>query len=141
MTMMLLGPIRFSVETAAYEDIKRTKQFQWASHECLGDKMLKHLGIGGPALQYIGPGEETIDLNGNIYPQYKKGSAAQMILMRLAAGIGIALPLITGTGFLLGKWIIQSVEEKKTIMMSNGAARKIEFSLSLKHYNEIGSLF
>ncbi len=133
--MMLLGPVSFSIDTSAYEQLQRSTQYQWASQSRLGHPVLKHLGIGGPAYQYIGPGDETINLNGTIYPQYK-GGPLQISMMRLSAGLGIALPLIDGNGFVFGRWLIESVQETNSALFSDGSPRKIDFSLSLKRYNE-----
>ena len=133
--MMLLGPVSFSVETSAYEQLQRSTQYQWASQNRLGHPLLKHLGIGGPAHQYIGPGEESINLNGTVFPQYK-GGPLHISLMRLSAGLGVALPLIDGNGFIYGRWLIESVQETNSVLFSDGNPRKIDFSLSLKRYNE-----
>lgn len=133
--MMTLGPVVFSINTAAYEQLQRSTQYQWASQQRLGHSVLKHLGIGGPAYQYIGPGDESINLNGTIYPQYKSGPL-QVSLMRLSAGLGIALPLIDAYGFILGRWLIESVQETGSMLFSDGSPRKIDFTLSLKRYNE-----
>ena len=135
MIMMMLGPCVFSIETAAYEQLQRNTQYQWASQSRLGHTVMKHLGIGGPAYQYIGPGDETISLNGTIYPKYK-GSSLMVSLMRLSAGVGIALPLIDGEGIVMGRWLIDSVQETNSALFHDGSARKIDFSLSLKRYNE-----
>ena len=134
--MMLLGPIYFSIDTAAYEQLQRNTQYQWASQSRLGHSSLKHLGIGGPAYQYIGPGDDSISLNGTIYPKYK-GSLWMMPYMRLAASLGIALPLIDVNGFIIGsRWLIENVQETRSALFSNGIPRKVDFSLSLKRYNE-----
>lgn len=133
--MMMLGRVYFSIDTAAYEQLQRSTQYQWASQSRLGHPILKHLGVGGPAYQYIGPGEESISLNGSIYPQYK-GGPLQISMMRLTAGLGIAMPLIDSKGFVLGRWLIESVQETNSALFSDGSPRKIDFSLSLKRYNE-----
>ncbi|GLS27375.1 phage tail protein [Marinibactrum halimedae] len=138
--MMLLGSILFSVETSAFDQLQRSTQYQWASQNRLGHPVLKHTGIGGPAHQFIGPGDDTITLNGVMYPQYK-GGPLQMSLMRLTASLGKALPLIDGNGFPHGRWIIESIQETRSVLFSNGAPRKIEFSLSLKKYHEDLMLF
>lgn len=135
MVMMVLGPCVFSVETAAYEQLQRNTQYQWASQSRLGHPKLKHLGVGGPAYQYIGPGDESISLNGTIYPQYK-GGPLQISSLRLAAGLGIAMPLIDNYGYALGRWLIESVQETRSVLFSDGTPRKIDFSVSLKRYNE-----
>ena len=133
--MMLLGPVVFSVETSAYEQLQRNTQYDWGSQGRLGHRALKHLGIGGPAYQYIGPGDETISLNGTMFPQYN-GGPLRVSLMRLTAGLGIAMPLVDGDGFFHGRWLIENVQETKSVFFDNGNARKIDFSLSLKRYNE-----
>lgn len=133
--MMLLGPVYFSVDTGAYEQLQRTNHYHWAGQHRLGHSKLKHLGMGGPAYQYIGPGDDTIHLNGTILPQYK-GGPLHISLIRLAGGIGVAWPLIDGNGFVYGRWIIESVRETNSVFFVNGNPKKIEFSLDLKRYNE-----
>ncbi|MEE8057943.1 MAG: phage tail protein [Pseudomonadales bacterium] len=134
-TMMTLGVFTFSISTAAYQQIQRTTSYQWASQSRLGHPLLKHLGVGGPAYQYISPGDETLNLNGTIYPHYN-GGTLQTSLLRLSAGLGVALPLIEGSGYILGRWIVEQVQETDSELFSDGTPRKIEFSLSLKRYNE-----
>ena len=138
--MMLLGPVNFSIDTSAYEQLQRSSQYDWATQGRLGHPQLKHLGIGGPAHQYIGPGEESISLNGTIYPQYK-GGTRQLSLIRLTAGLGIAMPLVDGNGFVYGRWIIENLQETRSVFFADGVPRKIEFTLSLKRYNEDLMLF
>ena len=133
---MMLGPVIFTIDTAAYEQLQRNTQYQWASQSRLGHPVMKHLGIGGPAHQYIGPGEESISLNGSIYPQYK-GGPLQVSMMRLTAGLGVAMPLIDpNNGYVFGRWIIDSVQETNSVLFSDGSPRKVDFNLSLKRYNE-----
>jgi phage protein U len=133
--MMMLGPIRFAIDQAAYQQIQRTTQYSWASQNSLGHPVMKHLGLGGASRQYIGPGEDSITLNGTLYPHFN-GGPIQLILMRLSAGLGVALPLIDGSGLIMGRWLIESVSETKSEFFSDGAARKIEFNLSLKRYQQ-----
>ncbi|WP_425281480.1 phage tail protein [Pseudomonas luteola] len=45
---------------------------------------------------------------------------------------GSAWPMIEGTGRILGVWVIESISETRTIFFRDGAARRIEFTLSLK---------
>ena len=133
--MMQLGPIRFSIGTAAYQNLQRSTQYAWKVRERVVPEALKRLGLGGPGYQYNGPGDDTINLNGTIYPQFN-GGAMQVSLMRLAAGTGVPLPLIEGSGFILGLWIITRIGETNSIFFANGESRKIEFTLELKRYYE-----
>lgn len=133
--MMMLGPIRFYVGGPAYQQLQRNTQYTWASQQRLGDPVLKYLGLGGPALQYIGPGGDSLTLNGTMYPP-DHGSSLHLTLMRLSAGLGIALPLVDGSGMVWGRWIIESISDTRSMFLSDGAARKIEFNMSLKRYLE-----
>ena len=52
---MRLGQFTFSVDTAAYQELSRTSEYRWASQDRIGQM---------PALQAVGPGSESINLDG-----------------------------------------------------------------------------
>ncbi|EKK44003.1 phage P2 GpU family protein [Escherichia coli 8.0569] len=52
------------------------------------------------------------------------------------ANEGRAWPLIEGTGNILGMYIVDKVSTTRTEFFSDGAARKIDFTLSLKRVDE-----
>ncbi len=62
--MMALGEYRFSIDTAAYQQLQRTTEYRWQSQARVGRL---------PAQQYVGPGSDSITLNGIIHPYYKGG--------------------------------------------------------------------
>lgn len=126
--MMGLGAFRFSVNTAAYQQLERTDEYRWQSQERIGR---------APAMQFLGPGHTTIRLSGTIYPQFK-GGIRQIDAMRAQAGIGAPHFLASAVGRIFGQFVIMSVEEVQTIFLPNGAPRKLEFSLELKSYGEDG---
>lgn len=124
--MMGLGEYRFSISTAAYQELKRTSPYRWAAQNRVGQR---------PALQYIGPGQETIELSGDLYPLYK-GGIGQMDKMRKEAGAGQPLILVDGLGTIWGKWCIEEIQETQTIFLPGGIPKKQSFSLRLSHYGE-----
>ncbi|TQV72577.1 phage tail protein [Exilibacterium tricleocarpae] len=130
--MLMLGPIRFAVDQGAYQKLTRNSAYTWASRPQPGHPLLKKKGLGGAARQYNGPGDDSLTISGTLYPQHN-GGAWQLTLMRLSAGIGVPLPLITGTA-VMGRWVIESIGDDRSEFLDNGAARKIEFTLSLKRY-------
>ncbi len=134
--MMMLGPIRFYVGGPAYQQLQRSTQYTWATQQRLGDPELKYLGLRGPALQYIGPGGDSLTLNGTLYPP-SHGGSLDLTLLRLSASLGVALPLLDGSGMMRGLWIIESISDTRSVFCSDGAARKIEFTMSLKRYLEV----
>lgn len=124
--MMILGAYRFCISNAAYQTLSRSTEYNWAEQERLS---------AGPALQFIGNGAETINLQGEIYPQFK-GGLRQITLMRAEAGLGIPLMLISGNGMAFGRWCITAINETQTYFLKDGTARKISFSLTLQKYGE-----
>lgn len=124
--MMMLGEYPFSIYTAAYDQLQHTSEYNWQSQQRLGQK---------PAQQFTGLGSDTIGLSGVMLPDFS-GGAAQIETMRETAAKGEALILVSGTGFVLGKWCITKISDTGSIFWGNGAARKIEFSMDLTAYGE-----
>ena len=124
--MMGLGQFRFSVATAAWREFSHQAEYRWESQARLGRR---------PALQYLGPGDETKTLSGTIYPTYR-GGLGQVGQMRAMAEQGEPMVLIDGRGAVHGKWCITSVTEKGSVPLSNGVPKRIDFELTLKRYGE-----
>ncbi|XPV77923.1 MAG: phage tail protein [Desulfovibrio sp.] len=122
--MMKLGPLTFSLSTAAYESFQKNTAYRWESQSRFNN---------GPALQFCGHGEESVTLPGVIYPHFQ-GGLEQIDQMREVAAEGNPLLMVDGKGKLHGKWVIVSITEKQTVFFSNGTPRKMEFSLKLKRY-------
>lgn len=122
--MMQLGAYRFSISTAAYQELTRRSEYRWASQDRFGKQ---------PNLQYTGPASEAISLVGVIYPDYKGGSG-QLDKMRQLAGGGNPLTLVSGAGQMMGRWVIESLDEKQDTFAAAGAPRKQEFTIALKRF-------
>ncbi len=56
--------------------------------------------------------------------------------LRTMADTGKAYPLVEGTGRILGAWVIESISETRTLFFRDGAARRIEFSITLKRIDD-----
>ena len=125
-TMMALGEFRFSLHTAAYQTLKRSAEYRWPSQARVGRE---------PALQFTGPGSETVQLNGEIYSHFR-GGLDQVGKMRKLAGDGKPLSLTDGVGNYWGKWVITRIEEEKSNFTGPGLPKKISFSLDLAFYGE-----
>lgn len=127
--MAQLGAYQFALETAAFDTLQRATQFRWAPQNRIGR---------APAQQFMGIGEDTIELAGSIYPHFR-GGLWQLDLMRAAAGAGDPLPLIYAfnrRGQYAGLWCIKTINDNRSIFFRDGAARKIDFTLSLVAYGE-----
>jgi hypothetical protein len=127
--MAQLGQYQFSLETAAFDQLKRATEYLWKGQNRIGRR---------PAQQFLGMGEETITLQGTIYPHFR-GGLGQLDTMRAAAGRGEPLALIYAfetAGQYAGRWCIRSISDERSVPMRNGAARKIDFALTLVAYGE-----
>ena len=124
--MMILGEYPFSIHTAAFDSLQHSTEYNWQSQQRLGRK---------PAQQFTGFGEETIGLSGLMLPDFS-GGMGQITAMRESAAKGEPLILISGNGFVMGKWCITKVSNTSSVFWGNGSARKIEFSMDLKSYGE-----
>jgi phage protein U len=124
--MMQVGDFQFSLGTAAYQDLQRATEYRWASQERLGAR---------EALQFTGPGSETIDLRGVIYP-FHRGGDGQVDQMRAAAAAGEPLMVVAGDGSVMGKWVIASIREDQKIFARKGAPRRVEFTMRMRRYED-----
>lgn len=125
--MMGLGDFRFATNTAAYQSLQRVANYRWTATPRLGRT---------PARQFLGPGEETVELEGVIYPHHA-GGLGQLDAMRALAATGEPQLLVSGLGDVLGDWVILTVEERHPgPFFERGVPRKVEFRLSLGFYGE-----
>jgi len=123
--MMQLGFFRFSVGTAAYQELSRVTEYRWAAQPRIGK---------ADALQFTGLGPERIDLSGAIYPHYR-GGLAQLDKMRTQALLGLPLILVSGVGRILGLWVIEAVTEGQRAFAKSGAPLRQEFEIRLRRYD------
>lgn len=122
-----LGKFQFGIFAAAYQELVREVEYRWPTQDRFGQK---------PVAQYVGPGNETIRIPGVIYPEYR-GGLSQIDDMRKLAGKGLPQTLIDGRGNVLGKWAIERIEERQTVFAAFGVPRKQEFTLTLKHVEDM----
>lgn len=125
-TMMRLGSFSFSINTAAYQDLKRATEYKWAAQERFGQL---------DALQFTGPGEDSITLEGVILPAYR-GGTGQVESLRALAATGQPQMLISGLGAMHGRWVIESVGEGQGVFAAAGIPRRQEFTLKLRKFDD-----
>lgn len=126
--MLMLGNFRFSLNNAVFQEMRRTAEFKWPSQDRVGQR---------PALQFTGMGEDTIVLPGVIYPEWR-GSAAAMANLRVMASKGQPYLLLDAGGNIYGRWVITNVEESRGAFAGFAVPRKIEFSVTLQHFDGDG---
>ncbi|WP_462171168.1 phage tail protein [Pseudoalteromonas xiamenensis] len=136
--MMQLGSYKFSVSSAAFHKLKYNSEYRWETLSAPTDK-------NSPVMQFNGVGEQSLNLEGTIYPQLVSNGLKQMDLMREEAAKGE--PLLLGyveesgntspsVGRVMGKWVICSIGEERTLFFNDGIPREINFTMTLKRYDE-----
>ncbi|MEQ4538017.1 MAG: phage tail protein [Billgrantia sp.] len=124
--MMLLGPFMFSVGTAAPDSVRHNARYGWPSQARVGVR---------PLLQWTGPEEESVSLDGTLYPHYR-GGLGQVVALRELAGLGRPWLLVDGLGVVYGEFAITHVEETRRVYDRVGAPKRIDFHLQLEHAGE-----
>ena len=124
--MMMLGSYQFSIDTAAYQQLQRSTAYKWQAQERVGKR---------EALQFTGPGTDSITLSGVVFPAYK-GGTGQVSAMRAAAAAGQPLIMVSGTGSIMGRWVIESIDESQATFARAGVPMRQQFSLKLRKYDD-----
>ena len=119
-------PYFFNLDTAAFDELRRSSAFRWASQELLTRR---------PAQQAIGMGDEKLTLKGAIFPGFR-GGIKQLDTLRTLGGKLQPLTLTTGYGDVLGTWCMTSVEEEQSALLGGGIPRKQGFTLEFVRYGD-----
>lgn len=124
--MMALGLFVFSLSTLAYQELQRQTEWRFAETAVVGKR---------PRQQFLGPGNDTITLRGELRPEVA-GQPISLDYLRAMADTGAAWVMVDGIGRIHGLFIIQSLNETKGVFLDNGQAKKIDFDISLKRVDD-----
>lgn len=124
--MMALGIFVFGLDTIPYQQLQRQTTWRHPANSRVGLR---------PARQFAGPGDDTITLSGTLYPELTGGKVS-LALLRFMADSGKAWPLIEGTGYIYGLYVVEDVSETNTLFFPDGAARKIDFTIKLTRVDD-----
>lgn len=117
-----LGLFVFETTTAAFEEVSRKSNYRFGTGNAVGTR---------PHMQYIGQDNDDISLSGTLYPEITSGIVSLDELRDMAA-TGKTYALMNGNGYYYGMCYITDISETQSHLLSDGTARKIDFSLSLK---------
>lgn len=124
--MMALDMFIFALSTAAYQELQHKLGWRHPSTQRIGAR---------PSRQFVGPDGESITLTGTLYPEMTGGNLS-LDMLRTMADSGQSFILIEGTGTVYGWFVIEGLDIKRTYFFRDGAARKLEFTLSLARVDE-----
>lgn len=147
--LMGLGPHKFYIpalheDTPNFQSINRDTSYSWTAQPRLGRDL---------AMQFTGPSEDVISVEGVLYP-FMFGGVKTIAALRESGRAGKPLDLVRYYGFsdpseksnsampsvmmgsVLGKYVIRRVRTAETKIGSIGAANKIEFTIELAFFGE-----
>lgn len=122
--MMMLGGFKFAVNTAAFTEVQRSQAFRWSGQERFGQM---------DALQFTGYGMDRITLPCVVFPDWQGITGTWDILDK--APENTPQRLISASGRVIGRFVIESLEETHTHHKTDGTPRKIEFTLTIRGYD------
>lgn len=139
--LMALGPHKFYVplpdyDTPGFEVILRDTSYTWVPQGRLGKPL---------AMQYTGPGEDVIVIEGKLFPHFFGGiSTLEGLRASASAGTPMSLirfyPVVDDNGNVTqgmvsnvvgDQWVIRRVRDAQQKLASTGLAHKIDFSVEL----------
>lgn len=119
--LLAIGLFVFGIPRTTFDELERRASWRWGDSERYGARA---------ASQFLGPGEETITLNGVLVPELA-GKYSDIERLREMAATGEVWPLMLGTGDLLGQFRIDAIDERWGNLIGGGMPRRVEFSIDL----------
>lgn len=124
---MTLGSYAFEGLGFGYEAVGRRLDTKWAEIQ---------LAQGMNALQFTGGTSDEVTIRGVLFPVELGGQGSLEGIMS-AALAGTPLMLVSGSdvqGIVHGLYVVQSVEQDRTLHTVAGVPRKNAYSISLRRY-------
>jgi len=119
--MMVFGMFVFMLRTTPYQQLRHLQEWRHVKNERVNQSA---------SWQYIGAGDDTVTLEGVLYPEITGGNLSLSALETIGFA-GRPWPLIEGEGRIYGMYVLTRLERGKSEFDQYGNPRKIEFTLSL----------
>lgn len=129
MALMILGDFVFELKSLPYQQLQRSTAQRWAKNNRVQQR---------PAFQYVGPGDDTLTLTGDLYPEIT-GNGQHIDQLRQMAAAGEPYLLVDEAGYLHGWWVIESVDEGQENFFGDGTPRKLNFTVKLSQADKPGA--
>jgi phage protein U len=120
--LMSIGLFVFGLPDLAYEDLERRTDWRWGESERFGARA---------AGQFLGPGSETITLNGILVPEIA-GRFSSLERLREMAASGEEWEVTLGNGTVLGSFRIMAIDDRWRNIIAGGLPRAVDFAVDLK---------
>lgn len=119
--MMVFGMFVFMLRTTPYQQLRHSQEWRHVKNERVNQSA---------SWQYIGAGDDTVTLEGVLYPEITGGNLSLSALETIGFA-GRPWPLIEGDGRIYGMYVLARLERGKSEFDQYGNPKKIEFTLSL----------
>ena len=119
--LLAIGMFVFGMGRLNYQEFERRTSWKHGKTPRFGAR---------DAGQYLGPGEQTITLNGLLVPEIY-GSYSDIDRLHEMAGTGEIYPMILGTGEVLGEFRVLAIDERWRTLMGGGRPRHLDFAMDL----------
>ncbi|MCA6220078.1 phage tail protein [Photorhabdus antumapuensis] len=130
--MAALGLFVFMLKTTPYQSLQHQQSWRYGFNNRIGAR---------PAFQFMGPNNDTITLSGALYPEIT-GGRLSLLALQLMAESGKAWSFLDGSGTIYGMFIIESIDQTKSEFFTDGTARKIDFTVTLRRVDDnLGEMF
>ncbi|EOC1941028.1 phage tail protein, partial [Escherichia coli] len=102
--MLSFGEFEFSIDSAAYNAMKRTMEWRWDEQQLIGKKDL---------LQYTGKGARTISLEGMVHAGFRDGVGMDALdtLVQMVDKNPAPHLLVSGTGDVMGYFVVTAYSD------------------------------
>ena len=124
--MMALGLYVFMLETVPYQELQHQMAWRYPTNNRVGKR---------PSAQYVGPENDVITLSGVLLPEIT-GGRLSLLALQTIADLGKAWSLLDGSGTIYGMFVIEGLDQNKSVFFKDGGARRIEFTLKLKRVDD-----
>lgn len=121
--LMALDMFAFEIGSLPYQELQRRWHWRHAEADRFGARS---------AYQFVGPGTETVELVGALYPGEGIGSYSSIDTIIEMGKTGDAYTLVSGVGEVLGDFIIRGLDLRQDRFFVDGAARRGDFRLNLE---------
>ncbi len=122
--MLMLGDFAFSADSTAYQQLSREATWRWGEQERIGRQSL---------MQYTGKGARTVRLEGQVHAFFGKGVGPLESLFLMGEDAR-PLQLVSGSGEILGWWVITAFSEVTSRFLPGGGHRNKTWTMTLKYY-------
>lgn len=132
--LLSLGPHIFQVTELNYQSLKRKTEAKWPAISRFG---------GRPGRQFTGFGEDTITIDGLLFPE-EFNDSEQFEALRVTQAAGKPVSMMgwaLGEGMaaeLFGRVVILTIEDDQTRIGRSGRGQRIEYSIALAPFSGEG---